>query len=194
MRAKLKPLIPYFLFLIFLLSFNAAILIVPILAMGGFQEANAAYVAFSPTCHQLTARSLCIFKSKIDSSLSIGDCTSQQTGQFSRAIRVEYEDKIGYKLPVCARDVGIYFAMLVGTLFLPLFQKPFYEEFPNKWILVAAAIPVGIDGATQLVGLRESTNALRLITGAIIGVVLPFYIMPILNSFAEIIYEKIRRR
>ena len=103
---------------------------------------------------------------------------------------VEYADKTGYKLPVCARDTAIYLSMLLGLLALPLFQKIDGEEWPRKWLLVAAAVPIGIDGITQLFGLRESTNLLRIITCIIIGVVLPFYIVPMLNSLYYFLLEK----
>ena len=39
---------------------------------------------------------------------------------------------------------------------------------------------MGIDGTTQLIGLRESFNELRFITGFIGGFVALFYILPVL--------------
>ena len=109
----------------------------------------------------------------------------------SKATVIYYPDKSAFKLPVCSRDTAIYLAMLIGLLLLPFFQPIESEEWPNRWILVAAAIPIAIDGTTQLVGLHESTNFLRLLTGAIIGIVLPFYIVPILNSVYYFIVAKI---
>jgi hypothetical protein len=69
--------------------------------------------------------------------------------------------------------------MLIGLLALPFIGKIDSEDWPSRWILVAAAVPIAIDGTTQLFGLRESDNTLRIITGAIIGVVLPFYLLQI---------------
>ncbi|VVC00660.1 Uncharacterised protein [uncultured archaeon] len=80
--------------------------------------------------------------------------------------------------------------MLIGLLALPFLMKVDSEDWPNKWILVAAAVPIGIDGTGQLFGLWESSNLARVVTGAIIGVVLPFYILPMLNSLFSFIGEK----
>jgi uncharacterized membrane protein len=37
-------------------------------------------------------------------------------------------------------------------------------------VLLAAVVPMGVDGLTQLVRLRESTNALRAATGVAAGI------------------------
>ena len=94
---------------------------------------------------------------------------------------------------VCARDVAIYLAMLLGALALPFVRRIESDLWPNKWLLVAACVPIAIDGFTQLFGLRESSNFLREITGAIVGFALPFYIVPMLNSLWEIVEEKLQK-
>lgn len=174
--------LPYFLFLLAMLILNGAIFLIPYLASQGDPNAPAYYAAFAPTCHQLTSRSQCIFVSGADGSHSFGDCTASDALSLSRDNEVQYDGKTGYKLPVCARDVAIYAAMLIGLLALPFIRRMESEEWPNKWLLVAACIPIGIDGGTQALGLRESSNLLRVITGAIVGVVLPFYLLPLLNT------------
>ena len=65
---------PYILFLAALLLFNGLIFLTPILAMQAGSSTGVLYAAFSPTCHQLTERSFCVFKSKSNGGLSIGDC------------------------------------------------------------------------------------------------------------------------
>ncbi|MCX8198269.1 MAG: DUF2085 domain-containing protein [Candidatus Micrarchaeota archaeon] len=192
MSLRNAPLV-YASFLLFLAAFNASIFIAPLLLMENAAGAELIYAAFSPTCHQLTSRSLCIFKHSDGGSLSIGNCYERQDYRYLRENVVLRQGKAGYKLPVCARDLGIYLSMLFGAIILPFFQKPSSQEFPSKWILVAAAIPIGLDGATQLLGLRESSNELRLATGAIIGVVLPFFVLPILNSVAEAASKSLRQ-
>lgn len=48
---------------------------------------------------------------------------------------------------------------------------------------------MAVDGTTQLIGLRESFNELRFITGFIAGFTVVFYILPI---FFEMIYKKFK--
>ena len=182
----------YAAFVLLLLALNLLVFIVPYLASVGNASAPYLYAAFAPTCHQLTSRSLCLFASNADGSYSIGDCLPQGADSYSKASEVIYPDKTGYKFPVCARDTAIYLGMLIGALLLPFLWKIGSEDWPNKWLLVAAAVPIAIDGTTQLVGMRESSNFLRLLTGAIIGIVLPFYILPMLNALISFLAEKFR--
>ena len=185
--------LPYLLFLALMLLLNAAVFYVPYTASKGDANAQIMYAAFAPTCHQLTSRSNCLFVSSTDGSYSFGDCLPSDKLSYTRANAVEIGAETGYKLPVCSRDVAIYLAMLLGALVLPFVRRVESEEWPDKWLLVAACIPIAIDGGTQLVGMRESSNFLREVTGAIVGIALPFYIVPMLNSLWEIVEEKISK-
>ncbi len=183
--------LPFILFLSALFLFNLAIFSVPYLASQGDPVSGTLYLAFAPTCHQLTSRSLCLFQSA-SGGHSIGDCRPQgEEISHSRANYVVKDGKAGYKFPVCSRDVAIYLAMLFGLIILPFIRKIDSEDWPPAWLLIAAAVPVAIDGGTQLLGFRESTNSIRMMTGAIIGIVLPFYILPMLNSMASFLEEKL---
>jgi len=184
--------IPYIFFLLALFLFNGLIFITPLVASQDAAAGDLLYLAFAPTCHQLTSRSLCLFKSN-DGKMSMGDCLPSSEFSSTRVNEIAYADKTAYKFPVCARDVAIYLAMLAGLLALPFIQKIGSEDWPDKWILVAAAVPTAIDGGTQLLALRESSNLLRIITGAIIGVALPFYILPMLNSLYAFMLEKTQK-
>lgn len=183
--------VPYLLFLAFLLLLNLAVFYVPYAASKGDAGAPLMYAAFAPTCHQLTSRSNCLFVSNADGSYSFGDCLQSDKLLYTKVNEVEQNGELGYKLPVCARDVAIYLAMLLGTLVLPFVRRVESDMWPNKWLLVAACVPIAIDGFTQLFGLRESSNLLREVTGAIVGFALPFYIVPMLNSLWEIVEEKL---
>lgn len=185
--------VPFIIFFLALFLFDFFIIYTPYLASTGDAAANTLYVAFAPTCHQLTSRSLCLIKSN-EGAYSIGDCFDTPELRLTKQTIVQYPDRTGYKMTVCSRDVAIYGAMLLGLLILPFIWKIGTEDWPNKWILVAAAVPTAIDGTTQLFGLRESTNALRLWTGFIIGIVLPFYILPILNSLYAFLQEKLKKK
>jgi uncharacterized membrane protein len=65
----------------------------------------------------------------------------------------------GKQFPVCARCTGI----LIGCCTLPLFYFGFIRI--SLLALISLNIPLLIDGLTQYMGLRESNNKIRLITG-----------------------------
>lgn len=174
----------YGIYLAFCILLVGSIIITPLLALSNSKSADAIYSFYSFTCHQKLSRSNCLFDNS--GALSFDDCTNQ-TGVF-----VENQDEkntsavkgsvIGYKFPVCARDVGIYGMMLVGAIIYPFLRKLDSKSMYSPWFLVAALIPIGIDGTAQLLGFYESTNLLRLLTGGLAGFVMSLYIIPVLNK------------
>ena len=68
-----------------------------------------------------------------------------------------------YQLPLCARCTGIVLGQL-AALFLPALRRA-----PVK-VGAALLLPMAIDGGTQFLGLQESNNRRRLITGLLGGV------------------------
>jgi uncharacterized membrane protein len=176
-------------YVLFFLILMGSVLAVALLAFDN--DMGAAYAAFSLTCHQKLSRSLCIFNSA--DSYWIGDCTPQE-GEYitdSRdrsAIKTKYNGIVGVKMPVCARDVGLYTAMLIGGLLYPL-ARNLEDEVPPSIFLIIALVPIGLDGGVQIVSelgllpfVYESTNLARLATGAIAGLAASFYAIPILAN------------
>lgn len=78
-------------------------------------------------------------------------------------------------MPICARCVGIYGGMLFAIL--AFWAVPLLREKVMSRVAIAAAVPLGIDGLTQLAGLRESTNTLRVVTGVIAGLAFGLWIL-----------------
>ena len=72
----------------------------------------------------------------------------------------------GNEMPYCARDVGIFFGMAIGTMFSLYFRV----ELRLRHI-VAGLLPIGIDGGMQLLGFWESINPVRVATGGLAGFV-----------------------
>ncbi len=102
----------------------------------------------------------------------------------------------GIQMPVCARCASIYLATALGLIFLRL--KGFGEkEFRMNWLLfVLLLAPTGIDGTTQLFGWRESTNALRLVTGVPYGLAYAYILawaVPFVYALLELIHVALRR-
>ena len=79
-------------------------------------------------------------------------------------------------LIVCGRCLGIYVGFFFSLVLLLLFYSLFAQRV-NYFSILALFLPMGIDGVTQLFGLRESSNKLRFITGYLagIGVAYMFY-------------------
>lgn len=69
----------------------------------------------------------------------------------------------GRKFPLCARCMGIY----VGFLAMPIY----WFGYPPSWVAAfLLSAPTIIDGMTQAMFGRESTNWLRMTTGLLAGV------------------------
>jgi uncharacterized membrane protein len=81
----------------------------------------------------------------------------------------------GVPMPLCARCVGIYAGMLGGIV--AFWAVPLLRERVMRGFALAAVAPLALDGLTQLTGLRESTNPLRLATGAIAGLAFGLWIL-----------------
>lgn len=79
----------------------------------------------------------------------------------------------GYEFPICSRCTAIYAGFITGLLFEIVFGLPSKEILPVYILLVA---PTGIDGLTQLLSDRESTNLIRLITGYPAGIGLILFV------------------
>ena len=69
----------------------------------------------------------------------------------------------GVPMPICARCVGIYLGLFAGLALFALI--PMLSERMLKVVSIAAVMPLVIDGLTQLIRLRESTNGMRIATG-----------------------------
>lgn len=81
----------------------------------------------------------------------------------------------GVPMPVCARCTGIYLGMTAGLAGLAMLRR--VSERTARIFAAGAAVPMLIDGLTQLTGLRESNNALRLATGFTAALVFVIWVL-----------------
>ncbi|MBC7119004.1 MAG: DUF2085 domain-containing protein [Methanobacteriaceae archaeon] len=88
----------------------------------------------------------------------------------------------GRRFPVCSRCTGIYIGAF--SYFLIAYLTPIRYTPVLVMIATLITIPMILDGLTQLLGLRESNNLLRLLTGlpagfglGILTKALKFYIL-----------------
>lgn len=81
----------------------------------------------------------------------------------------------GVPMPICARCTAIYLGLIAGAVVFRL--VPRMSELAARAIAVAAALPMALDGGTQLIRLRESTNDLRVVTGLVAGIALALWLL-----------------
>ena len=90
----------------------------------------------------------------------------------------------GHQFAVCSRCSGLYFGFTAATLFYPLVRSLRQTETPaRKWLFLAAA-PLAIDFSVGYLGIWQNTHSSRFITGALLGVVSVFYVLPGLMDLA----------
>jgi uncharacterized membrane protein len=84
----------------------------------------------------------------------------------------------GHQFAVCSRCFGLYAGFTVATIAYPLVRSLRQTEAPaRKWLFLAAA-PLAIDFAVGYFGIWENTHSSRFATGALLGAVAVFYVMP----------------
>jgi len=91
----------------------------------------------------------------------------------------------GKQLPVCARDTGIYIGSLISLLFILFSRNRKSNAIPLpsiSFLFVFFMLLLTVDGVTSYLGLRETTNAIRLATGLLVGISLPLFLYPLLND------------
>jgi uncharacterized membrane protein len=94
---------------------------------------------------------------------------------------------MGYKLAVCSRCVSVYLSFLVGCILYPVFKKIDNKHLPSLWYLVFPLAILILDAGLDMLDIIKNTFLTRSITGALIGFVLPFFLIPgFVNFFSEI--------
>jgi uncharacterized membrane protein len=160
----------------------------PVLMKAGLTTpANIIYRAYSYVCHQFAFRSWFLFgpqiayprvEAGISNLISYQQATGLNGLDLLAARSFIGNEQMGYKVALCERDVAIYVGILLFGLLFALLRKK-REIKPLHWIIwiLIAIIPIGVDGFSQLISqpplnlipFRESTHALRVITGLLFG-------------------------
>jgi uncharacterized membrane protein len=89
-------------------------------------------------------------------------------------------DLWGVPMPICARCTAIYLGL--GASFVVFWLLPRMSELAARVMLMIAVTPLAIDGVTQLVRLRVSTNPLRMATGLAAGIAFGFWAITAVES------------
>jgi len=84
----------------------------------------------------------------------------------------------GHKFAVCSRCTGIYAGFAFTLLLYPLFRSLRNTATPPLSLLILAALPLAVDFSLTFFGVWENTHTSRLLTGALLGSVAVFFVMP----------------
>lgn len=90
----------------------------------------------------------------------------------------------GVPLPVCARDMGIYLGIFVGTAFILISGRRRSDRPPGlaeTIVMCMLMIPMIVDGAGSYLGAYVTNNTARLLTGALFGLPVPVFLIPAAN-------------
>jgi uncharacterized membrane protein len=92
----------------------------------------------------------------------------------------------GHELAVCARCLGLYVGLAAGVLAFPLIVRSLLStRTPARIWLFMAALPTVIDFSLGFLGIWQNTHLSRFATGALLGAVAAFFIMPGLIDLSQ---------
>jgi uncharacterized membrane protein len=86
----------------------------------------------------------------------------------------------GVPMPICSRCTAIYAGLAASLVVFVLLPR--MSELAARVMLAIAVTPLAIDGLTQLVRLRQSTNELRSATGLAAGIAFGVWAMTAIES------------
>lgn len=175
----------------------------PVLLNGGrVGSANLIYTVYGRLCHQLSFRSWFLFGEQsaypreiadVPGLISYSEATGNDPYDIETAFRFRGNEKLGYKVAFCQRDIAIYSAIFLFGLIFSLTKRKI-PSLPLLAWFVLGILPVGIDGLSQIISqlpwdiipLRESTPLLRTLTGGLFGFTTAWFAYPIVEeSMAE---------
>jgi len=167
--------------LVFLLYVGLPFLAPVFMRLGATTPARVIYTIYLPFCHQLPERSYFLFGRSPTYSLEELQADGVALGNLFQRRWYVGDEEHGYKVALCERDLAIYGSMLLVGLLLAVrrWRLPRLRLF---WYVVIAIVPIGLDGGTQLIGLRESTWWLRTVTGALFGAGTLWFVYPYLSE------------
>jgi len=167
--------------LLFLMYVGLPFLAPMLMEAGAETPAKIIYTIYRPACHQLPERSFFLFgQSPVYSREELpANGVADSDNVFIRRNYIG-DPEHGYKVAICERDVAIYGSMFLMGLIFAL-MRGYLPKLTAKWLLVFA-LPMILDGGTQLVGLRSSSWQLRLITGSLFGVGLIWFAYPYIEE------------
>lgn len=149
--------------------------------VGLVTPARVIYGLYSFTCHQLPDHSYFLFGANPVPLMPDLEANGMGEGlDLLQRRQFIGNPELGYKTAICQRDLAIYGAVLAAGLLYALVRRRM-RQLP-LWLFLIFLIPIGVDGLTQLVGLRESNWELRTLTGALFGAAAVWFAYPYVDD------------
>ena len=171
----------------------AIYLLTPFLAplfmqLGWTAPAGVIYAIYSVLCHQLPDHSYFLFGPTLvpQTPELIAAGMPMSASLFAERAFIG-SPEIGWKVALCQRDVAIYAGVLLAGISYAVVRRR-VGPLPFK-LFVLLAIPMAVDGLTQLVGWRESTWLLRTVTGALFGSAAVYLAYPYVEDAMQEVLE-----
>ncbi|HVS21851.1 MAG TPA: DUF2085 domain-containing protein [Pyrinomonadaceae bacterium] len=83
-----------------------------------------------------------------------------------------------HQFAVCSRCTGLYSGFAMAALVYPLARSLKRTDTPRRLWLLLAPLPLAIDFSLTYFGIWSNTHVTRFSTGALLGAVAVFYVMP----------------
>ena len=99
-----------------------------------------------------------------------------------------------HQFAVCSRCTGLYAGFAVAALSYPLVRSLKSTDTPPRLWLILSAVPLTIDFALGYFSIWENNHLSRLTTGALLGAVAVFYILPGLIELSSRIGRGLTRK
>lgn len=189
-----------------------------LMKLGLTEPARVLYTLYSPFCHQFAFRSFFLFGAQVayprastgtelvpyESYVStlpefapnrqtvwgpVGDVYAFGPGFQWASREFVGNERMGYKLTLCERDISIYTAIFVGAVGYGFVRRRLRPVPLALYILLGIA-PIALDGVSQLLGYppfnlwppRETTPIFRVLTGALFGLMNVWLAFPHLEA------------
>ncbi len=115
---------------------------------------------------------------------SLGDSLCHQKAERSLFVN-------GNEMPFCTRCTAIWLGIAIGLGIMVVFTIELDVKFFVT--IIAAFVPLGVDGVGQLLGFWESTNVMRILTGLPAGVICGIALGVIFDEFRSLGFFKKKR-
>ena len=159
--------------------------------------AQLIYRPYKMMCHTYAFRSYFLFGEQVVYSRGEGDSEFEQATGISlltpegllQARDFQGNERVGYKVALCERDIAIYLSIALGGIVFALLRR---RARPMPWLLfvLIGVVPIGLDGFSQIFGqpplqflpFRESTWFFRTLTGALFGFSVAWLVFPLIEA------------